>query len=92
MSKIKEYLKNEHIQISIATGISIITLAYFSKRVLPEPLSYLSLAAPPFIATIFEALLEKHKDKKFMNTRIWVVLIFIATALVIILSAYGVNL
>ena len=86
MSKIKEYLRNSHIQISIATGISIIALAYFSKRVLPEPLSYLELAAPPFIATIFESLLAKHKDKKYMQTWVWVVAIVVATTLVIILN------
>ena len=87
MSKIKDFFKNPHIQISLATGISILTLAYFSKRVLPEPLSYLFLAAPPFIATIFESLLAKHKDKKIMQTWIWVVAILVASALVIILHA-----
>ena len=87
MSKFKDSFKNPHIQISLATGFSIIVLTYFSKRVLPEPLSYLSIAAPTFIATIFESLLSKHKDKKIMQTRIWVVAIFVATALVIILSA-----
>ena len=87
MSKIKDFFKNPHIQISLATGISILTLAYFSKRVLPEPLSYLEIAAPPFIATIYESLLKKHKDKIFMQTWIWVVAIFVATALVIIVHA-----
>ncbi len=87
MSKIKEFFKNPHIQISLATGFSIIVLAYFSKRILPEPLSYLSLAAPPFVATLYESRIAKHKDKKFMKTWIWVVAILVATALVIILSA-----
>jgi len=87
MSKIKDFFKNSHIQISLVTGISILVLAYFSKRILPEPLSYLELAAPPFIATIYESLLKKHKDKKFMQTWIWVLAILVATALVIILSA-----
>lgn len=87
MSKIKDLFENPHIQISIATGLSIIALAYFSKKVLPEPLSYLELAAPPFMATIYESLLKKHKDKKFMQTWIWIFAIILATALVIILSA-----
>ena len=86
MSKIRDFFKNPHIQISLATGISIIVLAYFSKRVLPEPLSYLELAAPPFIATIYESLLAKHKDKNFMQTWIWVVAILVGTALVILLN------
>ena len=87
MSKIKDFFLNPHIQISLATGISILTLAYFSKRVLPQPLSYLEIAAPPFIATIYESLLAKYKDKKIMQTWIWVVAIIVATALVIILHA-----
>jgi hypothetical protein len=85
MSKITDYLKNPHIHISLATGISIIVLAYFSKRVLPEPLSYLSLAAPPFIMTIYESLIKKHKNKIYMQTWIWVIAIFVATAIVIII-------
>ena len=56
------------------------------KRVLPEHLSYLELAAPPFIATIYESLLAKHKDKNFMQTWIWVVAILVGTALVILLN------
>ncbi len=87
MSKFKESIKSPHIHIALATGFSILLLAYFSKRVLPEPLSYLSLAAPPFIATIYESLLAKHKDKKFMKTWIWVIATFVATSLVIILHA-----
>ena len=86
MSKIKDFFKNPHIQISLATGISILTLAYFSKRVLPEPLSYLEIAAPPFIATIYESLLAKHKDKSFMKTWIWILAILVATILVVLLN------
>jgi hypothetical protein len=83
MSKIKELLKSPHIQIALATGISIIVLAYFSKRVLPEPIDYLSLAIPPFIATVYEAVINKYKDSWITTTWYWVVAIFLATALVI---------
>jgi hypothetical protein len=38
MSKIKELIKSPHIQIALATGFSIIVMAYFSKRVLPKPM------------------------------------------------------
>lgn len=87
MNNIKDFFNNHHIQISIATGLSIIILAYFSKRVLPQPLSYLELAAPPFIATIYESMLAKHKEKIYMQTWIWVIAILVTSALVIILSA-----
>lgn len=83
MSKLKDFFKSPHIQISLATGISIIILAYFSKRVCTEPIAYLPLAIPPFIATIYESILKKYKDKKICTTWYWIVAIFIATVLVI---------
>lgn len=87
MSKFKEYMKNPHIQIALATGFSIIVLAYFSKRVLPQPIGYLSLAIPPFIASIAEASINKFKDHQSIITKIGIVAILISTALVIILSS-----
>ena len=85
MSKLKKLLKSPHIQIALATGISIIALAYFSKKVLPEPIGYLPLAIPPFIATIYEAVATKHKNKKIATTWYWVSAIFFSTVLIIFL-------
>ncbi len=84
MSKLKELIKSPHIQIALATGVSIIVLAYVSKRVLPEPMGYLPLAIPPFLAVIYESLLGRYKDSKICRTWYWVVAIFVATALVIL--------
>lgn len=81
----KELIRSPHIHIALAAGFSIIVLAYFSKRVLPEPLENLWLAFPPFIATIFEAVLGKCKNSKICTTWYWVVGIFLATAFVIVL-------
>lgn len=86
MSKVKEFFKSPHIQIALATGLSIIVLAYFSKHVLSEPIKYLPIAIPPFIATIYEAVYSKNKDSKITTTWYWIVAIFVATALVILLS------
>jgi hypothetical protein len=85
MSIIKGFFRSSHIQIALATGISIITLAMFSKKILPKPIGYLSLAIPPFIAKIFELLLEKHKDSKFLNPLYWVLAILLSTVIVILL-------
>ena len=84
MSKFKDLIKSPHIQIALATGFSIIVLAYFSKRILPEPIGYLALATPPFLAAIFEGLLGKYKDSKICTTWYWVVAVLGATALVIL--------
>jgi hypothetical protein len=86
MSKIKDFFRSPHIQIALAVGLSIIIMAYFSKRILPEPLSYLSMAVPPFIATIYEGFSSKYKNSKYFKTWYWITAIFIATAAVIILN------
>ena len=87
MQKLKDLIRSPHIQIALAAGASIIAIAYFSKRVLPEPIGYLPSAIPPFIAVVFEGVLNKHKDKKIATTRYWVAAILLATAVVIIFYA-----
>lgn len=87
MKKIKELLKSPHIQISLAAGTSILILAYFSKRVLAEPIAYLPLAIPPFIATVYEVVLKRYENSWISKTWYWIVLIFVATFLVILFSA-----
>ena len=83
MSRLKKFLLGPHIQIAITTGISIIVLAWFSKRVLPQPLSYLELAIPPFVATIYEAVYAKHKGKRIAREWYWCVGILVVTGVVI---------
>jgi len=87
MKKLKEFFKSPHIQIALATGVSIIVLAYFSKRILPEQIGYLPLAIPPFIAAIYEAVATKRKNKKITTTWYWVAAILLSTALIIFLYA-----
>ena len=84
MKKLKELLKSPHIQIALTTGACIIILAYFSKRLLAEPIGYLAMAIPPFVASIYELLLNKYKDSRVCTTWYWVVAIFGTTALVIL--------
>lgn len=87
MKKLKELIKSPHIHIALAAGVCIIVLAYFSKRILPEPIGYLPLAIPPFIASIYEAVAAKHKNKKISTTWYWVTAILITTAIIIIFYA-----
>ena len=88
MNKLKEFFKSPHIQIALATGVSIIVLAYFSKKILPEPIGYLPLAIPPFIATIYEAVANKYKNKKITTTWYWVAAILFATAILIVFYSF----
>lgn len=71
----------------MATGISIIVMAYVSRRVLPEPMGYLYLAFPPFLMTIYEALSGNKKRVKYCKTPYWVAAIFLATIIVIAVNA-----
>ncbi len=88
MNKVKNFLKSPHIQIALATGLSIVVMAYFSKRVLTEPIGYLPMAIPPFIALIYENVLNKHKKKKAATAWYWVIAIFVVTALIIVLHSF----
>jgi len=86
MEKIKEFFKSPHIQIALTTGVSIVIMAYFSKRVLSEPIGYLPMAIPPFIALVYENVLNKFKKKKIATAWYWVAAIFIATIFIIMLQ------
>ena len=79
--KMAEVVQSGHVHVSIATGLSIIVMAYASKRILPEPLSYLQLAFPPFFMTIYEALASKKKYAWYTKSRYWVTAILLATLL-----------
>ncbi|MBL1214985.1 MAG: hypothetical protein HND52_16605 [Ignavibacteriae bacterium] len=86
--KIKEFLKSPHIQIALATGISIIVMAYFSKRVLPKPIGYLPTAIPPFLMVIYEGIRQKYEDKKISKVKYWIAAIFLSSAIIIVLTWY----
>jgi len=86
MSKFIQFLKSPHIQIALATGICIIILAVFSKRILPKPIAYLPSAIPPFLMVIYEIVQIKLKEKNKLKVGYWITAIFLSTAIVIILS------
>jgi hypothetical protein len=84
IKSIKEMIISPHIQIALATGISIIVLAYVSKRLLTDPIGYLPLATPPFLMIIWEALSDRYKNSRICTAWYWIAAIFVATVLVIL--------
>ena len=84
MSSFRETISSPHILLSIATGCSIIIIAVFSKRILPEPIGYLPTAVPPFIMTIFETVYSKYKGRRVCTTWYWMFAIFLTTMIVIL--------
>jgi len=85
MSKLKKNMKSLLIQIAFATGICIIIMTYFSKRVLPEPIGYLPMAIPPFLMSIHGAFYNRFRHNKIWTTWYWIAAIFCSTTLIIVL-------
>jgi hypothetical protein len=85
MTKLKDLFKSPHVQISLATGISIVVMAYFSKRILPKPIGYLPTAIPPFFMVVYESVREKYKNHRICTTWYWIVAIFLSMTIIILL-------
>ena len=88
MSKLKEFVKSPHIHVALATGLSIIIMAYISKRILPEPIGSIPLAIPPLLMVIYEVLLGKYKNSRICKTWYWVFAILISTAIIIVIYLF----
>jgi tetrahydromethanopterin S-methyltransferase subunit E len=84
MKKIKELLRSPHIQLALVTGFCIILMAYVSKRMLAQPIGYIPLAIPAFIAGIYSALSNRYNDSKICTTWYWIVAVLLSTALIIL--------
>ena len=56
MQTIKDFFAHPIIQTALVTGASIIVLAWFSKRILAEPLREWELALPAFLFTLWQGL------------------------------------
>ena len=87
MGRIRDFFGHPIIQMALAVGASILVLAYFSKRVLAEPLGDLELALPPFMAVLHEAVAHFRKDAWYSRTVVGIAAVLVATVLVIALNA-----
>ncbi len=76
-----EQIKSPHVRLALAVGTSILAMAIASRWLLPEPIGYLSLAFPPFLGVIFEAVYKKHPDSKLCTIWYWIVAILLAPSL-----------
>ena len=84
MSKVKELLKSGHIHVALALGASIIVLAYFSKRVLDEPMRPIYHSITSFFMLGYETLIGTKKKTRFTNSLYWVSAIIVVTVIIII--------
>ena len=68
---IRDFFANEHIQIALATGSSIIILSLFFKRYLEVPVPKLESALPGFVFVAFEVIQAKRKKAGNSPPRTW---------------------
>jgi hypothetical protein len=85
MSNFIKLLKSPIIQIALATGLSIIIMAYFSKKVIPESIGYLPMAIPPFIMSIHSSFYNRCKNRKIWTTWYWITAIICSTIIIIVI-------
>ena len=83
MASCKEILRSGHIHVSLALGISIIVLAYVSKRMLPAPMEPIYLSMTSLLMAGYEAVENRKKYKRFAKSWCWVLSIFAATVVII---------
>ncbi len=82
MNKIIEIIRNDHIQAATASGICIIALALFFKKVLHVEVPHFEAVVPGLIFTIYEGVKAKTDDDFWEHALPWSLLMFLATAFV----------
>lgn len=84
MSALKKLYRSPLIHVALAAGISIIVLAYFSKRILQQPLSDLEIALPSILMTLHFSLYSKYREKLESKTHFWVIGILLISCIIIL--------
>jgi hypothetical protein len=84
MNKILEFIRNDHIKAATASGICIIALALYFKKVAHIDVPYLENAAPGFIFTIYESVKAKSDDDFWEHALPWSLLMFLATGFIML--------
>lgn len=70
----------ELLAVASVTGVCIVILAFFSRRVFREPISDVYLAVPPLMMAVHQMALKKAGDAWIWRTSTWVGAIVLATA------------
>jgi hypothetical protein len=70
------------ILVALATGFSIVALAFFSKRVLAEPMRPVFFAIPPLLMSAYEYLAHRQQGRLLSSSAFWVATILVVTTLI----------
>jgi hypothetical protein len=83
MKAVKEFFSHPIIQLALVLGISTITLSYFSKRVMAEPMRNWELGLPALLATLFQGFAASRKSSRLSRPWIGMSIVALATVLII---------
>ncbi len=72
------------ILVALATGASIVAMAFVSKRVLAEPIRPVFFAIPPLLMSAYEYLAHHKKVRYKSNSTFWAVTILVVTTLILV--------
>jgi hypothetical protein len=73
-----------HIYVALATGVSILTLTFVSKRILEQQMRPLYLGIGPFMMLCYELIAARTRLRLLADTRTWVVAILLISAAVVL--------
>jgi len=82
----KRFWRSGHIQVALATAVSIIILAIASRRLMSRPISDLYVAIPPFLMSLYEGFQRSPKASFLKKTWVWVAGIVLVTLVIIAAS------
>jgi hypothetical protein len=81
-----QFSDHPRIQIALVIGVSILTLAWASRRVLPEPLGTWELLAPTALALVHVAIAKTRPRSLFARPAVGGAFVLAATVLIILLN------
>ena len=84
MSKIIDFVRNDHVQTSFVSGLCIIILALAFKYLLHQKSAYLEAALPGLVFCGYEAAKAKAKSRMWTRPLLWNTAMLLVTGLVIL--------
>ena len=84
MGKLKDFFTNDHIQSALVSGLCIIALAYYFKKILHIPVPAIENAVPGLIFTGYQLVKAKKVTGIFSKVWVWNLIMVLATALLML--------
>ena len=86
MGRLGRVFGSGHIQVALATGISLVLITYLSRRVMSRPVPDFWLAAPPLLMALYEGVSKSRGGTWYARASTWVAAIALATIAIVVLT------